>query len=107
MVSNPSFRETKLIGSKGVILCDFKEGIMQINTGKKWSVKKLEMDRIALYYMGNTPPESVYEKEIKNFLLAVKHKQKYPFSLDQDLQILKVLDAIELSSKKGKGLIIN
>ena len=106
VVSNPSFRETKLIGSKGVILCDFKEGIIQINTGKKWSVKKLEMDGIALDYMGNTTPENVYEKEIKNFLLAVKHKQKYPFSLDQDLQILKVLDAIELSSKKGKGLII-
>ena len=107
VVSNPSFRETKLIGSKGVILCDFKEGVIQINTGKKWSVKKLEMDRIALYYMGNTPPENVYEKEIKNFLLAVKHKQKYTFSLDQDLQILQVLDAIELSSKKGKKIIIN
>jgi len=106
VISNPSFRETKLIGSKGVILCDFKKGIIQINTGEKWKIKKITVDAIASGYTGNTPPENVYENEIKNFLLAVKRKQKYPFSLNQDLQILKVLDAIELSSKKGKKVTI-
>jgi len=106
VISNPSFRETKLIGSKGVILCDFKKGIIQINTGKKWKIKKTKMGMTAPGYIGNTPSETVYEEEIKNFLLAVKRKQKYPFSLNQDLQILKVLDAIELSSKKGKKVTI-
>jgi len=107
VISNPSFRETKVIGDKGVILCDFKKGIIQINTGKKWRIKKIAVGEVASGYVGNTPSEKVYEKEIKNFLLAVKHKQKYPFSLNQDLQILKVLDAIELSSKKGKKVTIS
>jgi len=107
VISNPSFRETKVIGSKGVILCDFKKGIVQINTGGKWRVKKIGMDEVASGYIGNTPPENVYEKELKNFLFAVKHKKKYPFSLNQDLQILKVLDIIELSSKKGKKITIS
>ena len=106
VIADPSFRETKLIGNKGVILCDFKKGIIQINTGKKWKIKKIKIGTTAPGYTGNTPSETVYEEEIKNFLLAVKRKRKYPFSLNQDLQILKVLDAIELSSKKGKKVTI-
>ena len=107
VIANPSFRETKLIGEKGVILCDFKKGIIQINTGKKWKIKKIAMGNVASGYVGNTPTEPVYEEEMKNFLQSVKRKQKYPFSLNQDLRILKVLDAVELSSKKGKKIIIN
>jgi predicted dehydrogenase len=106
VMSNPSFRETKLIGEKGVILCDFNKGTIQVNTGKKWKTQKIPMGKVAHGYAENTPPETVYEKEINIFLLAVKHKQKYPFSLNQDLQILKILDAIELSSKKGKKIMI-
>ncbi|QDI88778.1 Gfo/Idh/MocA family oxidoreductase [Candidatus Nitrosopumilus sp. SW] len=106
VISEPSFRETRLIGEKGVILCDFKKGTIQVNTGKKWNIKKLDTGKVASGYLGNTPPENIYEKEMKNFLLAVKRKQKYPFSLEQDLQILNVLDAIELSSKKGKKVVI-
>ncbi len=107
VIADPSFRETKLIGNRGVILCDFKKGIIQINTGKKWEIKKINIGKVALGYTGNTPSESIYEEEIKIFLLAVNRKQKYPFSLNEDLQILEVLDAVELSSKKGKKIIIN
>lgn len=106
VIANPSFRETKLIGDKGVILCDFNKGIIQINTGKKWKTNKIKMGKVESGYTGNTPSEAIYEEEIRTFLLSVKHKQKYPFSLEQDLQILRVLDAIELSSKKGKKISI-
>ena len=107
VIANPSFRETKLIGNKGVILCDFKKGIIQTNTGKKWEIKKINIGKPAPGYTGNTPSETIYEKEMNNFLLAVKHKQTYPFSLNEDLEILEILDAIELSSKKGKKVIID
>lgn len=107
VIANPSFRETKLIGNRGVILCDFKKGIIQINTGKKLKIKKINLGKSAPGYTGNTPSETIYEEEIKNFLLAVKRKQKYPFDLNEDLQILEVLDAIELSSKKGKRVNIS
>ncbi len=106
VIANPSFRETKLIGDKGVILCDFNKGVIQINTGKNWKTKKINMGKVAAGYAVNTPSETTYEREMKEFLLSVKHKQSYPFSLEQDLQILKILDAIELSSKKGEKVII-
>jgi len=106
VIANPSFRETKLIGKTGVILCDFKKGVIKINTGKKWQIKKLKMGKTASGYTGNTPSDTIYENELKNFLLSVKRKQKYPFSLKEDLEILTVLDAIELSAKKEKTIII-
>jgi predicted dehydrogenase len=106
VMANPSFRETKLIGDKGVILCDFNKGIIQINTGKKWEINKITMGKVEFGYTGNTSSEAIYEEEIRNFLLSVKHKRKYPFSLEQDLQILRILDAIELSSKKCKKITI-
>lgn len=106
VIANPSFRETKLIGKNGVVLCDFKNGIIKINTGKKWKIKKLKMGKTALGYTGNTPSDSIYETEMKNFLLSVKRKQKYPFDLKADLEILTILDAIELSAKKDKTIII-
>ena len=48
------------------------------------------------------PPEPLHEEEIKIFFDAIKGKKKYPFSLEDELKILQVLDAIE-SSKKKKG----
>lgn len=102
--ANPSFRETKIIGSKGVIQCDFKTGLLQISKNNKLSKKKISLGKIATGYSGNTPPENLYENEIKNFLDSCYRKQKPSFSLSDELKILQVLDSIELSNKKGKKL---
>jgi len=101
IIANPSFRETKIIGDKGVILCDFKTGIIKISNGKKWKTKETLLDKIAEGYESSTPPETIYEKEIGYFLNSLKSNKKYSFSLSDELRILQTLDAIELSNKKG------
>ena len=106
VISIPSFRETKIIGEKGSIICDFNSGTIKINKGKEWKEIKLKMGRIAKGYKGAIPPETVYEEEIKSFLDALNKRKNYPFTLISELNILKILDAAEISSKKGKKIIL-
>ncbi|VVC05669.1 UDP-N-acetylglucosamine 3-dehydrogenase [uncultured archaeon] len=107
VISIPSFRETKILGERGAILCDFNKGDIRINKGKKWHKIKLKMGRVAKGYGGTTPPETLYEEEIHTFLNSLKIKKQYPYSLNDELKMLKILDAIEFSSKKGKKIFVN
>lgn len=104
--TKPSIRETKIIGEKGVIICDFNGGIIKIGKDENWRTIKVKMGKVAKGYKGSTPPETLYEEEMKYFLDAVKNKRKYPHLLRDELKILDVLDAMEESSKKEKKIIL-
>ena len=106
VISIPSFRETKIIGQKGTILCDFINGIIKINTGKKWKIINVKMGSVAQGYVGSTPPEKLYEDEINAVINKITHKNHYPYSFKDELKLLKILDKIELSSKKGQKIFI-
>jgi len=106
VLSTPAFSETKIIGEKGVILCDHNTGIIKLHNGAKWKFKKLRMGTVVKGYKGNTGAETIYEEEIKTFLDTVTKKKKYPHSFKDELKLLKVLDAVELSNKKGKKIFI-
>ena len=106
VISSPAFSETKIITEKGTILCDHNLGLIKQNYGSKWVSKKLKMGKIAKGYKGNTGTEILYVEEINAFLDSVLKKKKYPFSYNDELKILKVLDSIENSNKKGKKIFI-
>jgi len=106
VISSPAFNETKIIGDKGVILCDHNKQFIKISNGEKWKTLKLKMGRVAKGYKGNTPPESIYEEEIQNFLRAIMQNKKYPFSFKAELKILRILDSIESSNQKSKKILI-
>ncbi|RZD48488.1 MAG: hypothetical protein CXT78_01130 [Thaumarchaeota archaeon] len=106
VLSTPAFSETKIIGEKGTILCDHNSGIIKLHNGKKWKIKQLQMGIVAKGYKGNTGTETVYEEEIKAFINAITKKKSYPHSFKEELKLLKVLDAVELSNKKGKKISI-
>jgi len=106
VLSSPSFSETKIIGEKGVILCDHNTGIIKLNNEGKWKTRQVQMGKIAKGYKGNTATELQYEEEIKSFLKMVLKKGKYPFTFNDELKILKILDTIELSNKQKKKIQI-
>ncbi len=106
VVSIPSFRDTKIIGTNGSIICNFNDGTIQISKGKSWKSLKADTSKVAKGYVGNTPPETLYENEMKAFIHAIKQKKKYPHSLRDELKILKILDSIEKSNKTGKKILI-
>ena len=106
VISIPSFRETKIIGEKGTIICDFINGIIKINHGKKWKIINVKMGSVEKGYVGSTPPEKLYEKEMSAVINNIHFKKKYPYSFKDELKLLKILDKIEISSKKGQKIFI-
>ena len=104
VISIPSFRETKIIGEKGTILCDFNKGTIKVNKGKGWSTIKLKISKIEKGYKNNTPPEAIYEEEMKRFFSAIKNQKKYPYLLKDEFEILSILDSLENSSKKKRRI---
>lgn len=106
VISRPSIKETKIIGEKGTIICDYNTGEIRINKGKDWRIIKIKMGKVAPGYKGNTAPESLYEEEIQSFIFAIGKKKKYPYTFEDELEMLKTLDSIEDSSKKGKKMLL-
>jgi len=106
VISEPAFNETKIIGEKGAILCDFNKGLIKIGKGNKWKTLKLKTTGAAKGYIGNTPSESLYVEEMRTFLKTIKQKKLYPHTFSDELEILKILDAIETSNKKSTKIVI-
>lgn len=104
--SQPSKKETEIIGEKGTIVCNFNNGKIKIYKGKSIIEKKIHLGSVAKGYKGTTPPETLYENELKRFLYAIKQKKKYPFSFKDEINLLKSLHAIEKSSKTKKKLVL-
>jgi len=104
VISIPSFRETKIIGEHGTILCDFNNGTLKILKEKTIKTISLKLGTVAKGYGRSTPPETLYEEEIKTFLDSVQNRKKYFYSFIEELKILRVLDAIENSSKEKQGI---
>ncbi len=106
VISEPAINETRIIGDKGIIYCDHNAGIIKIGKGNKWKEVKIQTGKMAKGYKGNTPADSTYVEEMKIFLNAITKKSIITHSFNDELKILKVLDAIELSNKKSKKIII-
>ncbi len=106
ILSSPSFSETKIVGEKGVILCDHNSGIMKFGINGKWKTRQLQMGTVARGYKGNTATELQYEEEMKTFLEVITKKKNKYYSFNDELKILIILDSIELSSKKKKQIHI-
>ena len=105
VISEPAINATRITGDKGMIYCDHNTGTIKIGKGNKWKEVKIETGKIAKGYKGNTPSDSIYVEEMKSFLDTIK-KSSARHTFDDELKILRVLDAIELSNKKSKKIII-
>lgn len=106
VLSIPSFRETKIICENGTILCNFDKGEISIYKNKKLKNFSIKMGSVAKGYGGSTPPETLYEEELKIFFKSINQKKKYPFTFKNELEILRILDAIKQSSNIKKQIIL-
>jgi len=107
VITHPSIKETKLVGEKGTIICNYITGNIKIGKGEKWKLQKMKMGKVASGYKGNTAQESIYEDEMRAFIESIKKRKKYPHSFKDEFEILQILDLIEASSKKGKKLYLD
>jgi len=106
VISEPAINETEIIGEKGIIRCDHNSGIIRIGKGSKWKEVKIKTEKMSSGYKGNTPSDSIYVEEMKDFLSVVQKKSSPKHTFLDELKILQVLDAIEKSNQKSKKIII-
>jgi predicted dehydrogenase len=104
--SRVPFSETKIIGEKGAILCEYNTPSVKVGKEKTWKTIKLKMDKVAKGYKGNIISDSIYAHEIYNFLNAIKNGTKPSFSFMDELKVLEILDAIETSDKNRKRVTV-
>jgi len=105
VVTRFAYRTLKLLGEKGNIEWDWNEKDVKLYKAdiNEWQVFKIDVLAAAEGYHSKIT-EEMYIKEIQNFLDAVKNKEKYEYSLEDDLKIIRVLYKIEESYKKQKKL---
>jgi predicted dehydrogenase len=101
--SIPPFKQTKIFGENGQIICNFHQGIIEIKKDKTCKIFNVKLGEVAKGYKGTTPPETLYEDELQSFFDALKGN-KYPLTLEDELKLLKILDAVEISSKRGRRI---
>jgi len=95
VMSIPSIKETKIIGEKGTINCNFKNGKIVILDDSKIKIIKNKIGNTAKGYKGITSSEKVYELEIKHVIRSLQGKEKFPFSFKQEFEILKYIELIK------------
>lgn len=103
VVSRSSVRRLLINGSLGQLIWDWNHSFVNIYISDENSWQKLEYNsgQAEIGYNKNIG-EIMYVNETETFLNAVKLKQKFPNTLEEDLKVLSVLYSIEKSSQKQK-----
>tara|TARA_B100001750_G_C15499852_1_gene596474 strand:- start:215 stop:1243 length:1029 start_codon:yes stop_codon:yes gene_type:complete len=99
------YRQMKILGETGVIFADWSERIVKYFTKEEgWNENKIDDGIVERGYIHGEGP---YIEEMSSFLQIIQNKIKQPYTFEEDLQILKILEAIESSSDKGTREFIN
>jgi len=87
-------RTFTIIGTKGSLEWNWIDRTITISTRKKRSIVHLAKVKKIKHY--NTD-ESAYQDEIKDFILSVQKKKKYPYTFKDDDKILSALNRFLVS----------
>jgi len=96
--------EMKILTEYGVIFADWiNASLKYYSKDKKW----VNVDIFSGKHISDfIRPEDMYEDEIESFLKLIKKEIQQPYTLKNDLDILKILEAIEKSSDSGTHQIV-
>ncbi|KKS00023.1 MAG: Oxidoreductase domain protein [Candidatus Magasanikbacteria bacterium GW2011_GWC2_41_17] len=100
-ISRKPFRTLRILGSDGVLEWERSDFIIKIYDAKS---KKSESITVLKGHSENdcVNEEEMYNDEIKAFLGAIDGKEKFPHTFADSRRLLKVLYALEKSSKTGR-----
>jgi predicted dehydrogenase len=93
-------RRLEILGAEGRIIFDGENNLVQVSTVTNPSWKEFRLDEGSVE-LGYINPEEPYVEEISLFLEAVTQNKSelFPNTLEEDYEILKCLEAIELKAK--------
>lgn len=101
VVSRVPYRVFRLMGEEGVVAWDWSKKKVEVFTAKdkRWKEFLVEEGGPERGYIAG---EKMYVDEMNRFLKAIKGEEKYPYTFEEDREILGLLHAAEKSSEKGK-----
>jgi predicted dehydrogenase len=101
VISRVPYRELKLIGEEGIIKWDWGEGIKVFTArDKSWTdYSEATGTRVAGY--DGKIKEEPYIEEMKRFIDAIRGERPFPYTLEDDLKVLNLLNEAENSSDTG------
>lgn len=105
VVSRYAYRHFKLLGADGVIEWDWNTKQVGVFSpeNQEWKYFKEDTGTAQEGYNPNII-EEMYIDEMKHFLNAVKGKEKYHYTLEDDEKVLDILYKIEESNQKQKKI---
>jgi len=99
VISRVPDRSCKIFGEKGVIFWSWGEGVkVYVAEDGHWS-KYPEKSGTSVEGYSEKIKEEPYIEEMNSFIKAIKRERKYPYTLEEDRIVLKLLNAAEESSK--------
>ena len=105
VIARYPYRQLKILGENGVIFADWSERTVGYFTKENgWKNKKVDDGIVEKNYVHGDGP---YIEEMKAFLNSIKRETPPPYTFEDDLKILRILQAIETSSDNGSRQIIN
>ena len=105
VVSRYAYRHFKLLGENGVIEWDWNQKQVGLYNpmNQSWKYFKQESGKAEEGYNVNII-EEIYIDEMRHFLNAVRKKEKYHYSLEDDKKVLNILYKIEESHQKQEKI---
>lgn len=105
VISRTPVRIIQIISEQGTIIWDWEKKNVKVYTAdsKEWKTYEWEREDVESGYV---TAEDMYIEEMQHFLNAIRGKEKYMYSLEDDKRMLGLLYATEESSNKGKHISV-
>lgn len=105
VIARYPYRQLKILGEEGVIFADWSERTVGYFTKDEgWKNNKIDDGIIEKNYIHGDGP---YIEEIRTFIQNINKESSQQYTFEDDLNILKILEAIEKSSDLGQRQIID
>jgi predicted dehydrogenase len=99
VVSRVADRSCKIFGEEGVIFWNWGENVKVYEAKNKNWDEYPEKTGTSVEGYSEKIKEEPYIEEMNSFIMATKREQKYPYTLEEDRVVLRLLNAAEESSK--------
>lgn len=93
------YRQLKILGEEGVISADWSDRTIAYYTKEiGWKNTRIDDGVVEKNYIHGDGP---YVEEMRTFIKSIKKEIVQPYTFEEDLKILKILEAVERSSEVG------
>ena len=105
VVSPVSFRTVRIVSEKGVIAWDHGRNTLDLYTAEagEWTRTTQDAGHTEPMYHA---PEEPYIEEMDTFFRAVVGEEAYPATFEEELAIMRLVDAVRESGETGRRVVI-